>query len=97
MFGLLPRVLNTIRKYFSSKDQITSVIVFGSCAMGNEAPGSDNDLALITNIEGDISGKIPAELELHSTPYIFYVIDYQWITNLTLRDHIDRVERPFFQ
>jgi len=58
--------------------------------------GSDIDLALITTENEDISGRIQAELELLSTPYIFDVIDYQRITSPALREHIDRVGKTLF-
>jgi predicted nucleotidyltransferase len=65
--------------------------------MGKETPGSDIDLAIITNNEKDISGTIQAALEELPTPYLFDVVDYNHITHMPLREHIDRVGKILYQ
>ncbi|HAB99285.1 MAG TPA: hypothetical protein DCE71_05640 [Parachlamydiales bacterium] len=96
MFGLPTTVIELLQNYFSDHPQIIKVYVYGSRAMGRELPGSDIDLAVITNSESDISGRIEADLEELPTPYLFDVIDYQRITNNSLREHIDRVGKLLF-
>ncbi len=96
MFGLPLPVLELLQNYFSNHSQIIKVYIYGSRAMSRESPGSDIDLAIITNSESDISGKVQAELEELSTPYLFDVIDYQRITNNSLQEHIDRAGKILF-
>lgn len=96
MFGLPLPVLTLIQNYFTSHPQIIKVYIYGSRAMGRESPGSDIDLAIITTSESDISGKVQTDLEELPTPYLFDVIDYQRITHLPLREHIDRVGKLLF-
>lgn len=96
MFGLPDRVLELLQNYFFAHPQILKVYIYGSRAMGRESPGSDIDLAIVTNSEFDISGTVQADLEELSTPYLFDVIDYQRITHHPLREHIDRVGKLLF-
>lgn len=97
MFGLPENVLQLLRSYFKAHPQIIKVWVYGSRAMGRETPGSDVDLAIVTEADCDISGKVKADLEELPTPYLFDVVDYQRITHLPLREHIDRVGKILFQ
>ena len=97
MFGLPENVLALLQNYFISNPQIQKVLIFGSRAMDREIPGSDIDLALITNCQEDISGHIQAELDELTTPYMFDVVDYQRITHQPLREHIDRVGKILYQ
>ncbi|MBP9841095.1 MAG: nucleotidyltransferase domain-containing protein [Simkaniaceae bacterium] len=96
-FGLPDTVLQLLQDYFNSHPQIITVFIYGSRAMGKETPGSDIDLALITNTDHDISGTIQSDLDALPTPYLFDVIDYQRITHQPLRDHVDRVGKIVFQ
>jgi predicted nucleotidyltransferase len=96
MFGLPENVLKLLHNYFISHPEIEKVFIYGSRAMGRETPGSDIDLAIITKSHTDISGTVQADLEALPTPYLFDVVDYQRITNLSLREHIDRVGKVLF-
>ncbi len=97
MFGLPDRVLKLLQDYFAAQPQIVKVLIYGSRAMQKEMPGSDVDLAIITESETDISGRVQMDLEELPTPYLFDVIDYQRITHDPLREHIDRVGKLLFQ
>lgn len=97
MFGLPESTLMLLHNYFANNPQIAKVVVYGSRAMGRESAGSDIDLAIVTSCHDDISGHIEADLEELSTPYLFDVIDYQRITHLPLREHIDRVGKILYQ
>lgn len=97
MFGLPENTLKLLEKYFSSNPEIIKVIIFGSRAMGRDAPGSDIDLAIITKSENDISGTVKMHLDELPTPYLFDVVDYRRITHQPLREHIDRVGKILFQ
>lgn len=97
MFGLPDNVLNLVHNYFSTHPQILKVFIYGSRAMGRETPGSDIDLAIITNNKKDISGAVKGALEELPTPYLFDVVDYNHITHTPLREHIDRVGKILYQ
>lgn len=97
MFGLPEHVLHLLHKYFATYPQIQKVLIYGSRAMGKETPGSDIDLAIITNCEQDLSGTVQAELEELPTPYLYDVIDYRKITHAPLKEHIDRVGKTLYQ
>lgn len=96
MFGLPETVLTLLHTYFANHPQITQVVIYGSRAMGRETPGSDIDLALITESDQDLSGTVMLDLEELPTPYLFDVIDYQKITHLPLKEHIDRVGKTLY-
>jgi predicted nucleotidyltransferase len=97
MFGLPENILILLQHYFSTQPQIIKVIIYGSRAMGRESPGSDIDLAIITESKEDISGKVAADLDELPTPYMFDVIDYKYITHQALREHIDRVGKLLYK
>ncbi len=89
--------MQLLKDYFVAHPQIIKVFLYGSRAMGKETPGSDIDLAIITNSEHDISGQVKGDLEELPTPYLFDVIDCQRITHEPLREHIDRAGKLLFQ
>lgn len=95
--GLPDHVLKLLQDYFVEHPQILKVIVYGARAMGRETPGSDVDLAIVTDGDHDISGSVLADLEELPTPYLFDVIDDQRITHPPLREHIDRVGKILFE
>jgi predicted nucleotidyltransferase len=97
MFRLPENVLQLLHNYFTTHPQIIKVLVYGSRAMNRATPGSDVDLAIVTNSADDISGKVQADLENLPTPYLFDVVDYQHITHKPLREHIDRVGQVLYQ
>ncbi len=97
MFGLPENVLQLLHNYFATHPQIIRVLIYGSRAMNRATPGSDVDLAIVTNSGDDISGKVQADLENLPTPYLFDVVDYQRITHQPLREHINRVGQILYQ
>jgi predicted nucleotidyltransferase len=97
MFGLPQNVLKMMHDYFIARPQIIQVFVYGSRAMGRQTPGSDIDLAIITEGDQDLSGSVKADLEELPTPYLFDVIEYRSITHKPLREHIDRVGKLLYK
>ena len=59
--------------------------------MGNYKPGSDLDLALIGDhvTHGTVLSLNDQLNELTNLPYYFDIIDYNAISNLSLKTHID--------
>ncbi len=97
MFGLPENVLILLKAYFQGHPHITQVYIYGSRTMGKEKPGSDVDLAIVSQTDQDISGRVKLDLEELPTPYLFDVIDYKRISHLPLKEHIDRVGKLLFQ
>ena len=96
MFGLSDKILSMLNSYFEQQSELQEVWVYGSRAMGKERPGSDIDLAIVTTADTDLSGHIKTDLEDLPTPYTFDVIDYNRISHLPLKNHIDRVRKPLY-
>ena len=96
MFGLSTRILSMLNTYFEQQSDLQEVWVYGSRAMSKERPGSDIDLAIVTNADEDLSAHIKTDLEDLPTPYTFDVTDYKRISHLPLKEHIDRVKKPLY-
>lgn len=96
MFGLSARILSMLNTYFEEQADLQEVWVYGSRAMGKERPGSDIDLAIVTTADKDLSAHIKTDLEDLPTPYTFDVIDYNRISHLPLKEHINRVKKQLY-
>ena len=96
-FGLPEKTIEQICKFFSTIPEVNEVRVFGSRALGNYEKASDIDLVFITDSEKDLTAHLLAELDELPTPYFFDLKDYNRITNLDLKDHIDRVGKILYK
>ncbi|WP_096439033.1 nucleotidyltransferase domain-containing protein [Alteribacter populi] len=99
MYGLLDRDLHYILEALKKFDEIESVILFGSRAMGNYKKGSDVDIALKG---GKISSEVMSELdemlnEVNPLPYFFDIIHYEAVNNDNLIEHIDKVGKELYR
>lgn len=93
-FGLSEEDIRRILKVTSEFPQIRQVIIYGSRAKGTYKKGSDVDLALKGELTFDIVSKVHYRLNEETImPYFFDVADYDAITNMELKAHIDRVGR----
>lgn len=92
-FGLLDSDIQTIVQILSKYPQVEQAYLFGSRAKGNFKNGSDVDIALKgAELDFDTLTQISYWLnEETSMPYIFDVLIYHSINELSLKDHIDRV------
>ena len=89
-YGIRKNLFNNIINEFK-KSNIEKAILFGSRARGNYKYNSDIDLAIIfTNNDSDNYIKILTKLEELYTLYKFDVIDYNKITNIKLKEEIDK-------
>lgn len=92
MFGLIDSDLHYINVALAKFEAIEYGIIFGSRAMGNYKSGSDIDIA----IKGQgITPKTLYKLsdllnEEYPLPYFFDIIHYEGISNIDLKNHIDR-------
>lgn len=96
-FGLIKKDFEYINKAINKFIDIEKVVLFGSRAMGNYKNASDVDLAIIgkdinrqTVIK--LSGLLNEELPL---PYYFDIIDYTHLTDMNLKEHIDKEGKIF--
>jgi len=96
MFGLDERVVKLMTDLFATYPQILQVRVYGSRALGNYKPASDIDLAVMTGIDDDITPRLKTALNDLPTPYLFDVTDYNRITHLPLKEHIDKYSKLLY-
>lgn len=89
-YGIRKNLFNNIISEFK-KSNIEKAILFGSRARGNYKYNSDIDLAIIfTNNDSDNYIKTLTKLEELYTLCKFDVIDYNKITNIKLKEEIDK-------
>ncbi|MDD2906955.1 MAG: nucleotidyltransferase domain-containing protein [Sulfurimonas sp.] len=84
--------IEKINQVFKKEEKIKNVLLFGSRAKGTAKKGSDIDLAIIGDDLNfrDIC-KFGIKLDELDLPYKIDIVDYNAITNLELKEHIDRV------
>ena len=95
-FGLPERTMTELINYFKRTTEISKVVIYGSRAKGTFHNGSDIDFAIWLTDETKLSS-IKAGLEELPTPYKFDVINYETITNETLKNSIDTDGIEFYQ
>jgi predicted nucleotidyltransferase len=95
-FGLDDRTLRLMRGFFEKHPSIGEVRIFGSRAKGNFRSESDVDLAIFGDVDSVLASLVASELDELPLPYQFDVQAYPSIKHTPLREHIDRVGRPFF-
>lgn len=91
MSGLLDRDMKCILEAIGEFEEIESVILFGSRAMGNYKKGSDVDIAVTgRDVKRETISKLSESLnEVYPLPFFFDVINYGEISNDNLKEHID--------
>jgi predicted nucleotidyltransferase len=95
-FGLDDRAVRLMRSVFEKHPRIVEVRVFGSRAKGNFRPESDVDLVMFGDVDRALASLVTSELDELPLPYRFDVEAYPAIGHAPLREHIDRVGKPFF-
>lgn len=98
-FGLTDRqkklLITILKKYIKTG----TVIVFGSRAKGTNTERSDIDIALqnISFFLGASFGGLIDEIAESDFPYLTDIVIYEDITNVDLKEHIDRVGRTLME
>ena len=87
-YGIRDNLFNDIINEFK-KTNIKKVILFGSRARNDYKYNSDIDLTIIFT-SNDNYIKLLTKLENLNTLYKFDIIDYSKITNIKLKEEIDR-------
>ncbi len=89
-YGIRDNLFNELLNLFK-KENIDKVILFGSRARNDYKNNSDIDLAIIFDSDdNDNYIKLLTKLEELNTLFKFDVIDYNKITNATLKQEIDK-------
>lgn len=92
MFGLLDRDIEYIQRALGEFEEIGKAVIFGSRAIGNYKKGSDVDIAIIGK---EITSRTLYRLddllnEVYPLPYFFDILHYEEMSNINLKEHIDR-------
>lgn len=96
-WGLTKEEIAGIRDIFSKYQQIESVLIYGSRAMGNFKPASDIDLTLKgKGIDLSLQTKIEFDLDDLMLPYKFDISIYDKITNPEFLNHINSVGKEIY-
>lgn len=97
-YGLSESQFDKIVKIFANHKEIDEVILYGSRAKGNQKPYSDIDITILgDNINLDVQHKIEIELDDLLLPYKFDVSRFNFINNIDLIEHINRVGKIIFK
>lgn len=96
MFGIYSHGLEEIIKIIDSCQSIEKVVIYGSRAKGNYKEGSDIDLTLKGIIAIEDFNKLINDLDDSYLPYKFDISIYNDLKSESLKEHIDRVGKVFY-
>lgn len=97
-FGLPPTTSSTILRILAEVPDVEKAVIYGSRAKGNYRPGSDIDLTLFgSGLNLDLLGQIAARLDESPIPYQVDLSVFDQIENASLREHIERVGKVFYE
>ena len=98
MFGLSSKTTAQIYSVFEKHPAIEKAVLYGSRAKGNFREGSDIDITLFgKNLSISELGTIFDELDDLLLPYTFDLSLYDNIENESLKEHIKRVGKIFYE
>ena len=96
-YGLPEDDLRKLCGVFERYRQVQKVILYGSRAKGNFKPGSDIDITLKAQLDGETFSQIQTELDDLLLPYQIDISLYDQLQNPELRSHIDRIGQVLFE
>lgn len=98
-FGLEKEDIDLIIRSVKKFSDVNEAIIFGSRAMGNYKPASDIDIALKGDLQFGTTGSISTFLndEAPAFPYKVDVINYDLISNVELKKHIDTLGKSIYK
>lgn len=97
-FGLSQRSIDLIHQILARYPEVELAVIYGSRAKGNYREGSDIDLTLFGNaLTHQIVGKIAGDLDDSYSPYLFDLSIFEQLNSESLKDHIRRVGKVFYQ
>ena len=97
-FGISKKSFSLLLSALQKYNEIEKAVIFGSRAMGNEKTGSDIDIAIYG---AGVNNKLIVELktilnEKMNIPYFVDLLEYKSISNMQLKDHIDKEGKILF-
>ncbi len=96
-YGLDEATISKINSVFAAHPKITKVLIYGSRAKGSYKNGSDIDLSVIADgLSTEELNKIKIEIDDLMLSYSVDLSDYNAISSDELKEHIDRVGKPFY-
>ena len=97
-YGLSERTLATLDSIFRKYPGIKQAVLYGSRAKGNYRKGSDIDLSLKTGDSFSFTNllRIANDFDDSDIPYFVEVSLYDTLSNLDLKNHIDRVGKVLY-
>lgn len=96
-YGLTKQCIETLSAIFSKYPDILEIRLFGSRAKGTYHPGSDIDMAIMNKgVQSKTIQRVLSDCEDSNLPYSVDLIDYNTLTNLELKKHIERVGVLFY-
>ncbi|MFH0734686.1 MAG: restriction endonuclease subunit S [bacterium] len=97
--GLTDNDIKIISSVLEKFEEVETAVIYGSRALGTFQKGSDIDITLKgQNLTNDICSEIHFILEEETLlPYFFDVANYQTITNINLKENIDRTGKIFYR
>ena len=98
-FGLSAESTDWILRALKVFPEIDEAIIFGSRAKGTAKPGSDIDLAVKGSFpDYGFTERIRMMLQDGlNLPYFFDIVDYEHLSDQSLKEHIDRVGKVFYR
>jgi predicted nucleotidyltransferase len=96
-FGLKEEVIKQIQGVLRRHPEVEAAVLYGSRAKGNYREGSDIDLSLSGDISFASLGDIIDELDDLLLAYTIDVAVYDHLNNGSLKDHIRRVGKVFWE
>lgn len=97
-FGLTQRQFQLMINSITSFNEIEKVVIFGSRAKGNFKPASDVDLAVFgKKINRTTINRFSSALDDLPLPFKFDVLDYNQLTNESLKEKINEQGQVFFE
>jgi predicted nucleotidyltransferase len=96
-YRLPERAVNKINGVFSSHRAIERAVLYGSRAKGTNKNGSDIDITLFGTLAFQELLQIETELDDLLLPWMIDLSLYDQIDNTSLRNHIERVGKIFYE
>ncbi|NCX95621.1 MAG: nucleotidyltransferase domain-containing protein [Chitinophagia bacterium] len=88
-YGLYDDDIQSIKQIFAAHPEVAEVILFGSRAMGNYRPGSDIDLAIMSD-SLTLNTLLALQIELENLGLLYKIdlLDYKKIKDADVRNNI---------
>ena len=97
-FGLSETICATVRRILDQHPEVEKALIYGSRAKGNYKNGSDIDLTLLGDaLDYRVLSAVAGSLDDSDIPYTVDLSILEQIENLSLREHIERVGKVFYE